>query len=84
MLSDAGNAYAKQLGLVFTFPDDLKDVYETLGLALPDYNGDDSWQLPLPTRIVVDRNGTIRAIDADPDYTVRPEPSATLEALASA
>lgn len=84
MLSDAGNAYAKQLGLVFTFPDDLKDVYETLGLALPDYNGDDSWQLPLPTRIVVDRNGTIRVIDADPDYTVRPEPSATLEALASA
>ena len=83
MLSDAGNAYAKQLGLAFTFPDDLKGVYEKLGLALPDYNGDDSWQLPLPTRIVVDRDGKIRAIDADPDYTVRPEPSATLEALAS-
>lgn len=83
MLSDAGNAYAKQLGLVFTFPDDLENVYNDLGLSLPDYNGDDSWQLPLPTRIVVGRDGTIGAIDADPDYTVRPEPSATLEALES-
>lgn len=33
----------------------------------------------MPGRLVVDRSGVVRAVDADPDYTVRPEPSATLE-----
>ncbi len=83
MLSDLGNAYAKRLGLVFTLPHDLREVYAKFGLDVPAHNGDDSWQLPLPTRIVVDRDGTIRAIDADPDYTRRPEPSATLDVLAN-
>lgn len=81
VLADPGNAYARRLGLVFAFPDDLREVYRGFNLVLPDYNGDGSWELPLPTRLVVDAEGTIRAIDADPDYTVRPEPEATLAAL---
>ena len=32
----------------------------------------------MPGRLVVDRRGIVRAIDVDPDYTVRPEPDATL------
>jgi peroxiredoxin len=59
----------------------LQDVYRGLGIDLPAFNGDDSWQLPLPARIVVDTHGIIRALDADPDYTRRPEPEATLEVL---
>ena len=37
--------------------------------------------LPLATRIVVDAQGVIRSFDADVDYTLRPEPEATLEVL---
>jgi hypothetical protein len=37
--------------------------------------------LPMPARIVVDRNGIVRATDIDADYTVRPEAAKTLEDL---
>ena len=32
-------------------------------------------------RFVIDRAGIIRAADADPDYTRRPEPAQTVEVL---
>lgn len=83
VLSDSGNAYARQLGLVFTLPEDLRQVYLGAGISLPDHNGDDSWQLPLSTRIVVAAGGRIHRIDADPDYTRRPEPEETLAAIRS-
>lgn len=81
MLRDAGNAYAKQLGIVHGFPEELREVYRQFDLVLPDYNDDDSWELPLATRIVLDREGVVRSIDADPDYTRRPEPELTLDVL---
>ena len=78
LLSDPGHDYAAQLGLKFTIPDDLKTVYQSLGLDLPRYNGDDSWTLPMPARLVVDMGGIVRAADIDADYTRRPEPAKTL------
>lgn len=78
LLSDPGHDYAAQLGLRFTFPDDLKAVYLELGNDLSRYNGDDSWTLPLPARLVVDKAGIVRAADIDADYTLRPEPEKTL------
>ncbi len=83
MLSDLGNAYAKQLSLVFALPEDLREVYRSFGLTLPDFNGDESWELPLPARMVIDAGGVVRSIEANPDYTRRPEPEATLEVLRS-
>lgn len=81
VLQDAGNEYAKRLSLAWEFPDDLREVYTQFEIILPDFNGDDSWELPMPARIVAGTDGTILSIDADPDYTRRPEPEATLEVL---
>jgi peroxiredoxin len=72
---------AKQLGLVFALPEDLRQIYLGLGIDLPKANGDDFWTLPMPARYVVDRTGTIRAADVDPDYTHRTEPAETVAAL---
>ena len=86
ILRYAGNSYAASLGLRFRLPDELIPVYRGFGIDLPDCNGEDSWTLPMPARFVIDRGGVIRAVDADPDYTVRPEPEETLakvRALAS-
>jgi peroxiredoxin len=79
LLSDRGNEYAAKLGIRFKLPDDLKQVYLSLGNDLAVRNGEDSWTLPMPARLVIDRNGTVRAIDADPDYRYRPEPAKTVE-----
>ena len=35
----------------------------------------------MPARFVIDRRGIIRSVDADPDYTRRPEPARTVETL---
>ena len=81
LLSDPGNAYAAELGLRFALPADLKREYQTMGLDLPKYNGDESWTLPIPGRFVIDQDGIVRAADVDPDYTRRPEADKTIADL---
>jgi peroxiredoxin len=74
LLSDPGNAYAAKLGLRFEITGELREAYLGLGLDLARHNGEASWTLPMPARLVVDTGGTVRAADVDPDYTRRPEP----------
>ncbi len=81
VLVDEGNRYAQRLGIVFTLPEDLRQVYRGFGVGLPQFNGDESWSLPMPTRLVVDQDGFVRDADIDPDYTIRPDPAETLAAL---
>lgn len=81
MLRDLGNKVAEQYGLVFTLPEPVQVIYTKLGIDLPNGNGDGTWRLPIPARFVIDRAGIIRAVDADPDYTRRPEPEQTIEVL---
>ncbi len=83
LLSDPGNAYAAALGLRFEVPDPVKEIYKGFGLVLPKYNGDESWTLPIPARLVVDRSGIVRAADIDVDYTRRPEPEKTVADVAA-
>jgi peroxiredoxin len=83
LLSDPGNAYAAELGLRFEVPDAVKEIYNGFGLNLPKFNGDDTWTLPIPARIVVDTSGIVRMTDIDADYTSRPEPSKTVADVAS-
>lgn len=80
--SDHGLAIARSFGLAFTLPDDLKDVYfNVFKNDLEKRNGEPSWQLPMPARFVIDRSGIIRYANADPDYTIRPEPAETVALL---
>jgi peroxiredoxin len=81
VLSDAGNRAASQFGLTFTLPVELRKIYEGFGVDLEKVNGDGSWTLPMPGRFIIDTKGTIRGAAADPDYTVRPEPSDTVAML---
>jgi peroxiredoxin len=81
MLRDFGNQVAERYGLAFTLPDDLRQIYLKFGIDLAQGNGDGTWRLPIPARFVVDRTGIVRAADADPDYTRRPEPAQTVEIL---
>ncbi len=78
MLSDPGNAYAAELGLRFQVPAEVQEIYGGFGIDLPKVNGDDSWTLPIPARLVIDSGGIVRAADIDVDYTRRPEPDKTV------
>ena len=81
ILWDEKSAIAQAFGLAFTLPDDLRTVYLSFGNDLALRNGDPSWQLPVPARFVIDAAGIVCSVEADPDYTHRPEPESTLEAL---
>jgi peroxiredoxin len=81
VLRDLGNRVAEAYGLVFTLPDDVREIYLKLGIDLARGNGDGTWRLPIPARFVIDREGIVRAVDADPDYTRRPEPAHTVQVL---
>ena len=84
ILADPGNAVARAFGLTYTFPEYLKSIFtDVFDTRLPDWNGDASWELPVPARYVVDRDGIIRYAVVDPDYTMRPEPGETLAAVRS-
>lgn len=81
ILWDEQSRVAEAFGLAFTLPEDLKAVYLGFGNDLAQRNGDPSWRLPVPARFVIDSNSIVRSVAADPDYTNRPEPETTLDAL---
>ena len=81
ILSDLHLKVAEQYGLVFTLPDYLRELYVTFGVTLDRFNDEPEFRLPMPARYLIDQQGTIRAADANADYTIRPDPSETLRHL---
>ena len=83
MLIDPGNTVAALFGLVYTLPDDLRELYTKFGIDFERFYGDDAWQVPMPGRFILDRQGTIIHRDVHPDYTKRPEPADIVNILKS-
>ena len=81
VLSDIGNKLARDLGLVFDLSEALKTAYTNFGFPLPNYNGDESWTLPIPATYVVDQNGLITYAFVDADYSQRAEPEEVLASI---
>lgn len=79
VLSDKGNQYARQLGLVWSQPDSMRATLTKLGADLPKRNGDDSFDIPIPAAILVDRTGLVRNTYIEPDWTKRVEPTELLK-----
>jgi peroxiredoxin len=88
VLSDAGNAVARQFGLVYRVPDYLECHYRNIFVNLPNSNGDQSWELPMAGSFVIARENagevarvhTVRYGYASPDFKDRAEPADVLRA----
>jgi len=81
VLSDVGNAIAREYGLVFTLSEELRPVYTKFGIDVPAHNGDRTFELPIPATYVVGRDGVIALAFANADYIARLDPSAIIDAL---
>jgi peroxiredoxin len=81
ILTDLHHKIAEQFGLVFTFPDYLRDLYRSWGNTLDRFHDESGYRLPMPARYIIDSNRLIRSADVNADYTIRPEPSETLRRL---
>ncbi len=53
VLSDVGNRVARSYGLVFALSEAARPIYTAIGSDLPAYNGDASWELPMPGTFVI-------------------------------
>ncbi|KAI1829142.1 hypothetical protein DTO027I6_9941 [Penicillium roqueforti] len=83
VLSDVGNNYARQLGIVFSQPKSLRPIFEKLGYDLTTRNGDDSFEVPIPATLLIDCDGIVRKTFIEPDYTKRIHGSEVMEWIES-
>ena len=74
VLSDIDNKVAEKFGLMFTLPEELKEIYLGMGINLEKSNGNNKWQLPIPATYLVASDGIITYAFINPDYTKRLEP----------
>ena len=71
ILTDMDNGYAMSLNLAVFVGAEMQQYMTSIGRILPDYQGNDSWILPIPATFVVGRDRRIKARLTDPDYRRR-------------
>jgi peroxiredoxin len=81
IVCDPGNRVAEAYGIKYKMSEAVIDLYKQFEIKLDEHNGDDSWTLPMPSRLIIDQDGIVRYADISPDYSTRPEPEDTLIAL---
>ena len=81
VLSDLGNRVGRAYGLVYPLNREMRQLYLDFGIDLSRYNGDDSWEIPLPGTFVVAQDAVIRLAFVEPDYRKRLQPAVLLAVL---
>ena len=82
LLSDIGQRVGKAFGLVYSFTDELRSVYDGFKLDIPAKNGaPDDWSLPLSATYVIGPDGRILFADTSVDYRRRTDPLDVLQVL---
>ena len=71
ILCDLDNGYAMSLNLAIWVGAEMQEYMTKIGRMLPQYQGNDSWMLPIPATFVVGEDGRIKARFVDPDYRKR-------------
>lgn len=78
VLSDPSNHVAEAFNLKFKIPEYLIELHRSLNMPIDQFNGDNSWEIPVPATYVIDRDGIICAAVTDPDFRTRMEPNEVL------
>lgn len=82
VLSDVGQKVGKAFGLVYSFTEELRTVYDGFKLDISERNGTpDDWSLPLSATYVIGPDGRILFADTSVDYRRRTDPLDVLQLL---
>ena len=81
VLSDEGGDVIDRYGLKYDV--NAHELYKAGGADLDKFNGEGRWILPAPAVFVIDREGIVRFVSVNGDYTQRAEPDEALAALDS-
>jgi len=81
VLSDKDNIIAKQMGLVYTLPEELIGLYKQFGIDLEEGQGNQNSELPIAATYIVNTDGTISYDFLEEDYKLRAEPQTVIDKL---
>ncbi|NGO66610.1 AhpC/TSA family protein [Rhizobium daejeonense] len=79
--TDEGNALARRFGILYTFDEASRRSSLKSGSPIGEVTGTGTWELPMPTAVVIDREGIVRFADVSPDWLVRTEPDVIVDAV---
>ncbi len=84
LCSDSDMRAARAMGIAFQVEESLVRKYkESFDIDLEADSGRDHHQLPVPAVFLVDREGVLHFVYANPDYRVRLQPELLLQAARS-
>lgn len=79
VLSDVDNKLARQLGIVWSQPDTFRPLFQGFGVDWQGLYGNENLEVPIPATFLIDKNGVVRNMFLDPDFTKRLDPETALE-----
>jgi peroxiredoxin len=81
--SDVDNGLARRFGILYTFDEASRKLALANNRPIGDVTGTGTWELPMPTAVVIDRSRVVRFVDVHPDWLIRTEAEPILSAVAS-
>jgi peroxiredoxin len=81
LLSDRGNAVARQFQVEYNVPPEQLDLYRSVFINLGHLNDDAPDSLPLPATFIIAPSGIVEQVFTDEDFRIRPEPANILGLL---
>ena len=83
VLSDEGGEVIGTYGLKYDVDGRSRELLTAVGNDVAKFNGKGGWILPAPAVFVIDREGIVRFVGVNGDYTQRVEPDEPIAALDS-
>ena len=68
---DENNELARSLGLTFTLDAKTIEKYQEYKFIIPESNGTDKWELPIPATYVIDQDMTVKFVFDDSNHRKR-------------
>lgn len=79
--TDRDNELARHFGILYSYDEPSRQAALNKGRAIGDVTGTGTWELPMPTVLVIDRHRVIRFVDVAPDWLLRTEAEPIIEAV---
>jgi peroxiredoxin len=79
--SDLGNDIARKLGILYSFDEASRRAALDRGNSIGDVTGTGTWELPMPTVVVIDSSRVVRFAEVSPDWLVRTEAGPIVQAV---
>ncbi|OWJ69175.1 peroxiredoxin-like family protein [Inquilinus limosus] len=79
--SDPDNALGRRFGILYSYDEPSRRAALAQGRPIGEVTGTGTWELPMPTAIVIDPRRVVRFADVSPDWLARTEAEDILAAV---